>query len=703
MRTPIIALVLGLLLLFQFSAAFDVNDYLYEEETAESVGYTDFTLDGTAYSIVSISGEKTFLLKEGSPVNSSSEIEDVVSRYYEMEYYPSEEEIDELEELIERYNDSRNDGQKFAGKEEYVCRSVIFIDGRVKSGPDPIYCRNEDDEEMCKFASMLMYQFLSSVSGAPPVASYDDLLGPIKEFGFASYGTDTILDNIDSRLNEAKADKSKIYDALTYIDDSIPTLEGYIEDVEDTLFGWTKTKGCDTNHWCLCPDIDLDEDALGDLDDYVDELLGKVGPFSECSSVAASINSNTAARFTHYGEELLASDYGLEFGPLADEGKEVIEKTDEILTHVSNATLSSDLERLKELNSSITSKINERNFTNLEFDISEYEYALSKVDSASSSIILLYSDVGDAKNTADALMLVLSSRDMQGYSGEKVNEFSQQIEEFNVLFSTKLTVDELSALKDSYDRIISEGNELIAIQQTEPTYGSFLAFRGFAKDVNEGLSAFAERSELAEPASFTENETLAFGGFATIVFVSFSALCIILFLSLMLSRRFFNAKVRVITLSVFVFFLIIIGVFSFGLYYYMDKTAVDATVGEFMEDFEEKESAAIAMDLAGLSGREASSIEGCGMTLYSSLIEKNKSVTVYRIYADSCVKSSDGSNETQALWECEEALDSEDAVVMLTYSTQNENPEFSTVYKTEAVVKANSDYYTTCPVIALLK
>lgn len=705
MKSPIVVSVLGLLMFISVSgAAFDVDNYLFSDELPDDVEYLDFTLNETQYSIISISGEETFLLKEGELLNSSGEINDAIHLYYQKIYYPAPEDIIELRELISTYNESRNDGGKFKNQEEYTCRSVIFIDGRVKSGSQPIYCRNEDDEEMCIYSAMLMYQFLSSVTGTPPVASYEDLLGPIKDFGYASYGTDEVLSNMVYKLDEAEEDQSKMYDAISYIISSIPTLENYADDIEDCMFGWTETGGCDSDHWCLCPDMHMDRDALEDMEDKSEEILCDIGPFSEYSEVSLKIKDNTDQRLSYYEQEITATGYESEFRPLEEKGGEIISDADGILTHATNSTLSTDLQRLRELNTTINSKIENRNFTNIELDISEFEYTMLKVNKSTSEIAEVYNELKDKKNTADSLLIVLSTKDFHGYSGEKAEGIINDITELDSLFSGKMTIQEMNSLSENYEQKIEEGNELLVVQQTEPTSGSFSAFRAFAKDVNTEIANFAESSDIVEKKTIEQHETAAFGGFAVVVFLSLAALCLVLFLSLTASSRFFNTRTRIITVSAFVFILLSIGLFSFGLYYYMDKTATDATAEEFMEDFKTSEDIAVVMDLTSTSGTESEPIESCGMELVEFLEEQNKTVTGYRMYSDKCIKTVEGQNGTFAVWECEEEIEAQaGAVVRLMYSQTNEEPEFSTVFRTEAIIKSNSDYYTTCPVVALFK
>ena len=112
-----------LLLLISLSLAFDATQYFYPTEEDVNVYYTNFSLNGYDYAIVTFNGQDTFLLKDDVPVSNEQEIKDTISQYYLEQFYPTDEELDTVRGLIDSYNESRNNGQKFKGKEEYVCKN----------------------------------------------------------------------------------------------------------------------------------------------------------------------------------------------------------------------------------------------------------------------------------------------------------------------------------------------------------------------------------------------------------------------------------------------------------------------------------------------------------------------------------------------------------------------------------------------------
>ncbi|HSB46484.1 MAG TPA: hypothetical protein VLD37_00605, partial [Candidatus Bilamarchaeum sp.] len=101
-----------LIVLIGLLHAIQITDYLYptEKNASVNINYTNFTVNGSSYSLVKINNLETFLLKNGNIVSNRTEIDSVIYSYYTKLYYPSKSDIDDLLAVIKKFNDSRNDG-----------------------------------------------------------------------------------------------------------------------------------------------------------------------------------------------------------------------------------------------------------------------------------------------------------------------------------------------------------------------------------------------------------------------------------------------------------------------------------------------------------------------------------------------------------------------------------------------------------------
>ena len=186
MRPKPYAFIAVLFLLSGLAFAINYADYYYTSESDVTVTTEDFTLDGTAYSLVSFDGDPTFLLRGGEIVSESSTISQVIHDYYAQNYYPSEEDLNELKALVERYNESRNDGYDWKDKEETACRGVLFTDKRIEvyieGKMEKLWCH---DEASCDINAKLLYQAYHEVVPVNETGEtfFGDIVGPVCESG----------------------------------------------------------------------------------------------------------------------------------------------------------------------------------------------------------------------------------------------------------------------------------------------------------------------------------------------------------------------------------------------------------------------------------------------------------------------------------------------------------------------------------------
>ena len=692
-----------LLLLISLSLAFDATQYFYPTEEDVNVYYTNFSLNGYDYAIVTFNGQDTFLLKDDVPVSNEQEIKDTISQYYLEQFYPTDEELDTVRGLIDSYNESRNNGQKFKGKEEYVCREVLFIDGRVKYGKDPIYCRNEGDEEFCEYSAMLMYQFLSSVAEVPPVGSPQDLLEPIETFGFASYGTDDILNEIVGKLDAAETDSTKMYDALDTAGGSIEDLEGYMDDMEDSLFTWTDQRACDSQHWCLCPDIDLDENALEDLQDEVEVLLEKMGPYGNYETVASNIYTNSISRIDYSETESSATEYLNAFKALNQSGADALALGEEATTHVSNATLEQKYDDLRYLQASIPDNIEARDFTTMEEDLASYEGLLGEVSDGASVLIDQYNKTKEAKNAANSLVIILETKDLDPMSMESLELLRNSSGDLDARFRDGLTLAQLADLEVEYNELVDRGQDLLKTESDMPSTRVLLLFRGFARNVNEGIANVAEDSEVIAPKEISDNKLLTLGFFSTLLFLSLGSLVVLTFLYIIATTKFVIPQTGKILASAFISIFVLLLGFSIFTYLFLNKTSSEATLTEFLTEFDTKSSAAIVVDLQDASYADAQAMTECAGSLSDTFEQQNKSWVIYRHSTSSCTMvDAQGKETSLSVAECEEKIDTEESSFELAYSPSNEPPKFSIIYENKAEINANLDYYESCPLASLI-
>jgi hypothetical protein len=95
-------------------------------------------------------------------------------------------------------------------------------------------------------------------------------------------------------------------------------------------------------------------------------------------------------------------------------------------------------------------------------------------------------------------------------------------------------------------------------------------------------------------------------------------------------------------------------------------------------------------------------MRSCASNLAASFADKNKSWTIYTVTPNTCSRSdSSGGNASLSMADCLDDVDGADSSFVLGYSSKNEPPKFSVIYRNRAEINANLDYYESCPLMAL--
>lgn len=692
--------IIFVLLAIGIVSGFNPSDYFYAEETDVTVSYTNFTFEESEYSLIYFDGEETFLLKDGKIVNDSSEIAAATYGHYMEQYYPSEEELTEIRSYVDQYNTSRNDGYGiYKNKEEYICRGVIFTDKRIEVYIDgekqKLWCH---DDASCQMNAMLLFQYGHEYFGW---SSYDTVLEPLKEFSYASYGTDDILNNYTYKLDNL--DEDSVVDTILYMREKIPTLIEYAEDIETTIFRTPRfddeadRDDCYLKCYAICPSFDLDTDVLDDLDDALDDLYDKVQPLADYEDSSAALAQETSDRLEQKYVSETASVYEVTFGPYEEEGIELEEYAESAYDHVANTTLMMKIEDMRSLRESIRSKIDTGEFTGLDEEITLYKSKIDAVREIADDTHTLYNDTLDAKNLATSLLFEISTKELSPTDEERYGEIKADVEEADLEFDDGLTPDKMTELRNKYQAAASNAAQLLQAVSTSASGTAVSTFRAFATRMNEGIAAFVEATEITDEGEIPENKYLALGGFSLIVFLSFVSLAFLLFLYIVGGHR--RTQLKYVIMAGFIVLTIFITLFSGFLFFYMDKAASEATMDEFLADFEDRETVALVGEVYLATSEEESAIKNCMDSLSATIAEKNKTIDIYYFEPGNICKK----NGATFSGDCDANIDEHESVIMLTPSVTTEAPLLSATYISKAEIKATSDYYKSCPLALMFE
>ncbi|MBI5047208.1 hypothetical protein HZC07_05780 [Candidatus Micrarchaeota archaeon] len=526
-------LFLVFLVLIGFAIAFNLNTYLYPSELNGSISYINFTSSGSNYSIIKINGNEVFLLQNGTPVTNQSVIGSVLRSYYLTTYYPNQSEIDSLNATIKKFNDSRNDGYDFRNKEEYVCRDdVLLSTGKLKSYGKPILCT---DFSSCKNLSAILFALYS---GPFSLGSESQILVPLMSFTLPSIEMDAILANYTNKLSNLN--ETSVSDTTSYILSTVGTLKNDSYKIESSIFRTPRLndsadrlscKDC----WGVCPSFDLDQTAIDSIKNQSLLLSAKVAPLKNYNNISAIVYNNTLTRFQYAQDESSAVNYSSILSPLVSAANNSILLGQEAARYVSNSTLSSSLDQLTYLHLTIPKKISARNFTNIDGDLNNYQLLTARVNASASILLSEYNVTLHAKNSADLLVLALETKDLDPSFIEEVASIQNTTDTLDSTFRPGLTEPVLLDIQNQYVNLSNHSQTLLASDSNTPATKSLSLFRSFSRRVNLGIAALADATQLIPSASVPVNSLLIFGGFSGLLFLSFSAISVLVVLYIYIS------------------------------------------------------------------------------------------------------------------------------------------------------------------------
>ncbi len=688
-----------LLLLAAVSMAFNVSDYLYPQEQNASITYTNFTVNGTAYSLVAIGGTNSFLLQDGDPVTNQSVMDSVLYSYFVQKYSPSQSDVQTLLGTIQTFNLSRNDGYDFKNKEEYTCRDdVLLSTGKITVNGQPVVCR---DNASCAQTAMLLF----SVYGEGlNLGSASTLLQPLMDFTPVSLRMDDLLNNYTIMLNNLTQDNMGA--SLGYISNTSGELKPDALKIEHTIFRTPRLNdtadraACNLVCYAICPSLQLDEGAAQSIHDQAAALYQKIGPLNNYQGVSAQVFNSTMDRTERLKTENLAVYYSDTFAPIALSGSAAIDVGNDALSHVMNNTLSAKLDQLKSLNTTIPQDISGRNFTTLDSDISLYQNLTALVTNSSAGMLAVYNSTKNAKNIENSLILVLQTKDLDPVSMKSLELLVNDSSDIDAQFRDGLTVAQLQAISANYSNLTSRGQLLLQSESDTPATRVLLLFRGFARRINTGIAEVAEKSSV--PPSTIPQSPLVLGAFSALFFLSFGSIVLLIFIHIFSANRFRIPKTGHILGAAMLSVIMILLLFSVFMYLFLGKTSTDATLPEFLSEFGSKKTAAIVVDLRNASFSDTAAMQACASSLAGSFGEKNKTYSIYTLTPTSCTGTSPaGLNTSYNARDCQNSIDSADSSFVLSYTPSNQPPKFSVIYQNKAQINANLDYYQSCPLVAL--
>jgi len=677
-------------------ASFSVYDYLLPGEMRNEVTFENFTYSGSDYQLVSINGTESFLLEDGEVVNDSEKITSILYTHYKSLNYPSEEELQSISDLMHEYNNSRNNGEMRKGDEEYLCRDILFITGKIDIAGEPVVCV---DDESCEQAAWLVYSAYKKGVG---FESVDQVKGLVKTFADASHGLDEVTDEAIENVDNINDDN--IYESLTETKELIDDMEAHETAMEASIFR-VPASGDDDYYRALglCPPLELNETALDKLEEEIDAALAKAKPFSTHDDVSLSVYNQTHYRVTQRQLESEADYYSAFFKPLHKEGEELLNKSNTVLSAVSNSTIRMKVDEFEELDVKINKSIVDLDFGTMDEDLDRYEFLMENITALLPTVETVYNESTDAKDDAAAYVFILDSKPLDPASEEKLEEMKGDIKTLDAQFNSDLTHEQYAEVAVAYKELASEARGMLYDYK-----GGFPGvvtnkFRSFARRTNNGFADFLEFTQVMPPSEVPSNNIQAFGGFSLAAFLSLSAIAVLVFLIIASKIPVLNVKTMVLPILGLIIAIIAILVFSVFLYINLDNTANNADIEEFVIDMSGREEAIIMLNLDAAPDSVEADMKSCSAFLATSIEGNYPNMTVYQYHMSdkTCKVYYNGIEESRSESYCIENTEVISTFVF-NYSAVPDT-HYSAIYDSKAHLNGDEEYYESCLIATVFR
>jgi len=681
--------VLFFTMLMVQNIAINLQDYLYPNENVNDVRYEAFSISGVKYEIVFIKNKETFLLKEGSIVNNSQEIETALKEYYISKYYLTPSQIGNLTAYFVELNESRNNGEGRFQRvgEEQTCRDRI---GEKLPKPPANYKEMYGDEYMY-WATLMCSLWGHEINCNNP----DMLYGLIKEFWSATRAVDERMNGTFNYLNELSPDN--VYEGLLYMSSSMPIIEENYAIMKNSelrfpLGGVSECKKC----FGICPPIVYNETAIAEIKLLLPQLIAQTKPLGTYTDITTSIASSTQQRINYKTNQDLTEYYLNILNPINASAEDIISRSEESLSFVMNTTFASKVDATKALKSEIENDIAVKKFDGMDEKIDRFIELLKEANETIEPNKKWYYDAEREKDRATGMIFLLETKDL---STEEVAQLSQYKVEKNGLdggFVKGLSPDIYAEYAARYIALQEKLQPLMEAKKEFAVVSSAKAFAKNAGETTSNLILAVKDMPTSERADVLEILPLSLSLFSYLSLTSLLVLASSI-LYLRIRGRFTSANQKTYYWIGAGAVAIILLLLNVAFYVLLDRSLLHASFEDFSGVIAENDHVAVVVDYAGAPETAAEPMSTCAEKIINNLAAQNKTVAFY-VYTDRCIINGVETNKNKK--QCEDEISM--PRIVLKYSNVAQNPSFSTTMDIKGKISGDEAYFNLCPISAVM-
>ncbi|MEM4366970.1 MAG: hypothetical protein QW035_02465 [Candidatus Anstonellales archaeon] len=644
-----IPLLLLASLAFSINAS-DFSEYIYLNESNATLSILNVTDNGNLYELVFINQKPALLFYNGELAT-----EGIEEKLYQMSsagFLMKQADRQKVVDYLLLYNASRNDGQKWPGKEEYACRQALAY-----------HVKDCYDEKSCNESAKLICAAYAKAIGCN---DYMIIYPEDLKFGIASHQTDTIIaEAISKILSMGIENQSEI---LKNISSSLSKLDQYRKDIETCRFRYPAPGENCPNCYGICPDLILNETNIYKAQEIVNATMAKSSAIADLERTVAIVENETAARIAYKETSRYLHEMEENYLDLKDKKEGMASLVNETMAVVDDKRLSRTLNDLDALGKKIESKISERNTTALDDDIEEYQRLVKVLNITITEDLELYSQALSAKDEANGLLFMI-----QGMKPSSTNKYAENVTILNNVFSEGLEPSELSDLKVRYAAINEEMRKEL---ETVVKGNVSMQTKALLKNLKQ----------ITAPLSYEQRENIKnnmhFYILLSIVATLFFALFVVSLLLSYTSQDWAKLSALALMLIALVLPMIVLSA---------EEGVKSVNIENVFERIEEIPNVNIV--LSPQSSRVEIQMDVCAEKVKKVLEEKGKKINVYKLSSGKCYKNG------LLVSDCLESSDG----FYLNFNEGSQRVSYFLFYKDELNIYGQENDFKTCAIAKLIK
>ncbi len=507
------AFVLFLLLLLPLTTAqvFVPQDYFYENESPD-VTSEKWVVDGTAYKVYYFDGKPAFLVKNGTPIADNDTIAYVVEAHYRELYPISEDVVEDIRQLLIRFNESRFDNDNAYRMEEQRCRDNLG-ESVTKSMPKQVLERTINGPG---FGGDIYKFYAALIIG-------NDLVPPGYSEEYVAEQIRYYFTNSDA-LSAAIAEALSTLPLLTSREDVVDAAQRLMDLVEEirqrtTNLERARVLGINDRDICgaegclyLCAPPNYDHEALDQLEQIVRNVYEVAQNYGKWREVASSIYNETNSRLLYVFNTHETARVKKALRPLDEMWREDKREITDLLTVVRDDALISYVNSIDELRQDIERSIQEENFTGIDEKIQNLTQLIDKAKARYLAVKQLYEETINYKELSNVLEKLIENK-------EAVGDLLAKKAELDRNFLPPIPYASLRSFHDQYKQVL-DGLKEYYVQEEKNKGSLLLSLKKFIGGAADGWYALSKLIPiLPKDVAMPTTVLLSVSSFFTVVFL----------------------------------------------------------------------------------------------------------------------------------------------------------------------------------------